>query len=128
MPAPPAGGGQGADGQSVDPRWLPSRRDGAVAVVFGLLYAAAVVTGRVAIGDGNALHLVLPAALVGGLWLLASRNRAHSRLHLAVLGAVAATVNALTGVALALCVVLIAASAVQAAVAVALLRPARVSR
>ena len=91
-------------------------------VLFALLYAGAVLLGRATKIEGFELVMAWPAAGVATVWLMASPGRARRRWAVAVLAAVTAMMNWITGLELAASLGFGVGNVVHAVVAVVVLR------
>ncbi|MBR7743760.1 EAL domain-containing protein [Phycicoccus sp. BSK3Z-2] len=82
------------------------------AALFAVLFALAIVVGRQTVLSSSGLALFWPAAGVGALWLLGARGRREVALSAALVGALAAIGNGLTGAPLLAAALLGAANVV----------------
>ncbi|MFB9375597.1 diguanylate cyclase domain-containing protein [Kineococcus gynurae] len=80
---------------------------------FGVLFAVAVLVGRLTILDGTSLSLVWPAAGVATLWFSVQREQRTLPLDLALLAGITVTGNLLTGAAPTLAAAFVGVNVVQ---------------
>ncbi|GAA3141186.1 hypothetical protein GCM10010466_35240 [Planomonospora alba] len=92
---------------------MPSRAALRRTAAFAVLYAAAVLAGRMDLIGGTELGLMWPAAGVGAVWLLAQRHERSGWLDVTLLGAISLVGNLVTEAGLQLSAALAAANVVQ---------------